>query len=243
MTNTFNPVSINTLLIRIEDRETRKYKWFRVNLSYHCGWFNLDGIAVASHCTQIKLIPYHGLPCPTRCGYLPVYFFNLISCHFPFHLPEPGLTGYHSNLPSHRAHSQLGLFTYCFFPFEMLFCHLIRLSPQRREWQPTPVYMPGEFRGQRSLVTCSPWSGKELGTTEQLTHTQQLTHAHTQSHTHTHTHAFSSALFYSQTHMTVPQRDLSRPSELRKPSLPSNTTTLPYFIFLSTYHHLNGVFK
>ena len=51
MTNTFNPVSINTLLIRIEDRETRKYKWFRVNLSYHCGWFNLDGIAVASHCT------------------------------------------------------------------------------------------------------------------------------------------------------------------------------------------------
>ena len=24
--------------------------------------------------------------------------------------------------------------------------------PWRREWQPTPVYLPGEFHGQRSLV-------------------------------------------------------------------------------------------
>ena len=32
----------------------------------------------------------------------------------------------------------------------------------RREWQPTPVFLPGEFHGQRSLVGYSPWSGKEL---------------------------------------------------------------------------------
>jgi len=24
----------------------------------------------------------------------------------------------------------------------------------RRKWQPTPVLLPGEFRGQRSLVGC-----------------------------------------------------------------------------------------
>jgi len=24
--------------------------------------------------------------------------------------------------------------------------------PRRREWQPTPVFLPGEFHGQRSLV-------------------------------------------------------------------------------------------
>jgi len=28
--------------------------------------------------------------------------------------------------------------------------------PWRREWQPTPVFLPGEFHGQRSLSGCSP---------------------------------------------------------------------------------------
>jgi len=27
----------------------------------------------------------------------------------------------------------------------------------RRKWQPTPVFLPGEFHGQRSLVGYSPW--------------------------------------------------------------------------------------
>ena len=27
----------------------------------------------------------------------------------------------------------------------------------RRQWQPTPVLLPGESHGQRSLVGCSPW--------------------------------------------------------------------------------------
>ena len=34
----------------------------------------------------------------------------------------------------------------------------------RRQWQPTPVLLPGE----RSLVGCSPWGRKESDTTEQL---------------------------------------------------------------------------
>ena len=38
--------------------------------------------------------------------------------------------------------------------------------PWRRKWQPTPVSLPGKSHGQRSLVGCSPWGGKELGTTE-----------------------------------------------------------------------------
>ena len=40
--------------------------------------------------------------------------------------------------------------------------------PQRREWQPTPVFLPGESHGQRSLVGYSPWGLKESDTTEQL---------------------------------------------------------------------------
>ena len=27
----------------------------------------------------------------------------------------------------------------------------------RRTWQPTPVFLPGEFRGQSSQEGCSPW--------------------------------------------------------------------------------------
>ena len=38
--------------------------------------------------------------------------------------------------------------------------------PWRREQQPTPVCLPGEFHGQRSLASYSPWSRKELGGTE-----------------------------------------------------------------------------
>ena len=51
--------------------------------------------------------------------------------------------------------------------------------PWKRKWQPTPVFLPGEFHGQRSQVGCSPWGHKELDTTEQLTHTHTHTHTHT----------------------------------------------------------------
>ena len=36
---------------------------------------------------------------------------------------------------------------------------------------PTPIFLPGESCGQRSLVGYSPWSYKESSTTERLTHT------------------------------------------------------------------------
>ena len=38
----------------------------------------------------------------------------------------------------------------------------------RRQWQPTPVHLPGKSHGWRSLVGCSPWGRKESGTTERL---------------------------------------------------------------------------
>ena len=31
------------------------------------------------------------------------------------------------------------------------------INPQRRQWHPTPVLLPGKSHGQRSLVGCSPW--------------------------------------------------------------------------------------
>lgn len=38
--------------------------------------------------------------------------------------------------------------------------------PQRRKWQPTPVFLPAESHEQRSLEGYSPWGCKELDTTE-----------------------------------------------------------------------------
>ena len=42
-------------------------------------------------------------------------------------------------------------------------------DPPESEWLPTPVFLPGESHGQRSLVGYSPWGHKELDTTERLT--------------------------------------------------------------------------
>ena len=42
-------------------------------------------------------------------------------------------------------------------------------DPLGREWQPTPVFLLGEFPGQKSLVGYSPYGHKELDVTEQLT--------------------------------------------------------------------------
>ena len=44
----------------------------------------------------------------------------------------------------------------------------IRKIPWRRKWQPAPVFLPGKYHGQRSLVDNSPRGSKESYVTEQL---------------------------------------------------------------------------
>ena len=41
-------------------------------------------------------------------------------------------------------------------------------TPWRRAWQPTPLFLLGEPRGQRSLAGDSPWGLTEFDTTELL---------------------------------------------------------------------------
>ena len=50
--------------------------------------------------------------------------------------------------------------------------------PWRREWQPTPVFLPGELNRQRSLVGYHQWGRKELDMTEQLTLIQNSLSCH-----------------------------------------------------------------
>ena len=60
-------------------------------------------------------------------------------------------------LKRHQMHTKL-----------TLKCIPIYSTCQRRQWQPNPVLLPGKSHGQRSLVGCSSWVGKELDTTERL---------------------------------------------------------------------------
>ena len=46
------------------------------------------------------------------------------------------------------------------------FSSLFTFMHWRRKWQPTPVFLPGEFQGQGSLVGCRLWGRTESDTTE-----------------------------------------------------------------------------
>ena len=53
--------------------------------------------------------------------------------------------------------------------------------PWRREWQPTPVFSPRKFHGQRSLGGSSPWVAKSWTWMSDWAHTQRITlsiHSH-----------------------------------------------------------------
>ena len=49
-------------------------------------------------------------------------------------------------------------------------------SPWRRKWQPTPVFLPGEYNGQRSLAGYSPWGRKRVRQDWATKHQQQWKH-------------------------------------------------------------------
>ena len=67
-------------------------------------------------------------------------------------MEEPGKAVVHGVA---KSRTQLSDFTFTF--------HFHALE---KEWQPTPVFLPGEFQGRGSLVGCRLWSRTELDTTE-----------------------------------------------------------------------------
>ena len=42
--------------------------------------------------------------------------------------------------------------------------------PLEREWLPSPIFLAGEFHGQRSLIGYSPWGHRESDTIKQQAH-------------------------------------------------------------------------
>ena len=81
--------------------------------------------------------------------YLPVVLFCLIA-HFP--------AGFHGGSDGKK--------NICPQFVRPRFNPWVRKIPWSSKWQPTPVCLPGEFCGERSLAGYSPWGHKESDTTE-----------------------------------------------------------------------------
>ena len=73
---------------------------------------------------------------------------------------EPGSPALQSDsLPlSHQGSPRLGL--------SRLFLLSAQVRSRRRQWQPTPVFLPGESQGRGSLVGCRLWGHTESDMTE-----------------------------------------------------------------------------
>ena len=109
---------------------------------------------------------------PLSMGFSRQEYWSGLSFPPPEDLPNPGIKlmppalGGGSLLMSHLGSPRHPIGVY-WEVREILWC---------RKWQPTPVFLPGESHGQRSLMGYSSWGHKETDTTEQLsTHTQEAT--------------------------------------------------------------------
>ena len=63
-------------------------------------------------------------------------------------------------------HKELDMAKWLKFHWQKVLLNQGFIARWRRKWQPTPVFLTGEFQGQRSLVDYSPLDHKELGMTE-----------------------------------------------------------------------------
>ena len=106
---------------------------------------------------------------------------HLILCHSLLLLPPipPSIRAFYNQStlcmrwPKYWSFSFRHLYFWCLSGKESIKTGLGKIS-WRREWQPTPVFLPGEFHGQRSLAGYSPWGHKESDTTEATEHADIL---------------------------------------------------------------------
>ena len=78
---------------------------------------------------------------------------NLISGSSAFPKTSLNNTALSQNLSSLNSCSN----NFCVETLEFSIYSIISSTNWRRQWQPTPVLLPGKSHGRRSLVGCSPW--------------------------------------------------------------------------------------
>ena len=124
---------------------------------------------------QVSWIPIQKKRRPTPCSYLSQELLHSQSTSLTFLLTcglfklyqdftHNGFSSVYNKMLSPGTSIEIILInnTYC-LPFEDL---LFSKQCWRRQWPPTPVLLPGESHGWRSLVGCSPWGRTESETTE-----------------------------------------------------------------------------
>ena len=84
-----------------------------------------------------------------------IHVYHLQLPHLHTVLPVPHVVLVVNNLPANARRCR----RFSFRPW-------VGKIPWRWAWQSTSVFLPGESRGQRSLVGCSPWGHKESDMTE-----------------------------------------------------------------------------
>ena len=98
-------------------------------------------------------------------------YWSGLPCPPPGDLPDPGMDptplmpamlagGFFTSWATWEVHKKVVNFIECFF--------CIYGYDRRRQWQPTPVLLPGKSHGWRSLEACSSWRHWQLDTTERL---------------------------------------------------------------------------
>ena len=110
----------------------------------------------------------HMCPAPIQSPCLPVTSLNLVyllAFHSSFTSIFASLRGFPGGVRNKDPASQGRRYKrWGFDPW-------VGKIPWRRAWQPTPVFLPGESHGQRSLAGYSPRGHKGLDTTEETLHT------------------------------------------------------------------------
>ena len=123
-------------------------------------------------CMKVKSESEVDQSCPTRSDPMD-YSLPGSSVHgiFQARLLEWGATAFSAFKPgaNHKTHSGWEITSTWGEQIFMIAVFICREDMFfSRQWQPTPVLLPGKSHGRRSLVGYSPWGLKESDTTEQL---------------------------------------------------------------------------
>ena len=115
-----------------------------------CGGSSLSWLLLLQSAGSV--VVRHGLSCPTACGIFQNQGSNPCPLHRQVNSLPLGSDGKESTCRCRRPR---------FVPW-------VGKILWRREWQTTPVFLPGEFHGWRSLVGYSPCGCRESDMTEPL---------------------------------------------------------------------------
>ena len=119
-------------------------------------WTQLKWLSVHTHAWTLSL----KTSCLCSDTWFKSYYWRVI------------VLGKHCSLKQHSSNVSTNgqIYPYSFYVFTYVHIFLIYYTPWRRKWQPTPVFLPEEFHGQRILVGYSPWGCKESDMNEWLNH-------------------------------------------------------------------------